>query len=68
MSVGTRNIDMPWYALTSGSVTTITMMKRAVRAFDEKNLQPLITHSSPSLTARVVNILGSAPACGSVIE
>ena len=59
---------MPWYALTSGSVTAITMMKRAVRAFDEKNLYPLITHSSPSFTARVVNIFGSAPACGSVIE
>ena len=38
VSVGTRNIDMPWYALTSGSVTAITMMNRAVRAFDEKNL------------------------------
>ena len=39
-----------------------------MRAFDEKNFQPLITHSSPSFTARVVNIVGSAPACGSVIE
>ena len=38
VSVGTRNIDMPWYALTSGSVTAMTMMNRAVRAFDEKNL------------------------------
>ena len=59
---------MPWYALTSGSVTTITMRNDDVLAFDEKNFQPLITHSSPSFSARVVNIVGSAPACGSVIE
>ena len=44
------------------------MRNDAVLAFDEKNFQPLMTHSSPSLTARVVNIVGSAPACGSVIE
>src|SRR5438445_429896 len=25
VSVGTRNIDMPWYALTSGLVTTMTI-------------------------------------------
>ena len=68
VSVGTRNIDMPWYALTSGLVTTITIRNDAVLAFDEKNFQPLITHSSPSRTARVVNSVGSAPACGSVIE
>jgi hypothetical protein len=43
-------------------------MNEAVLAFDEKNFQPLITHSSPSLTAWVLNIVGSAPACGSVIE
>ena len=68
VSVGTRNIDMPWYALTSGLVTAMTMRNDAVFAFDEKNFQPLMTHSSPSLTARVVNSVGSAPACGSVIE
>ena len=68
VSVGTRNIDMPWYALTSGSVTAMTMRKAAVLAFDEKNFQPLITHSSPSLVARVLNSVGSAPAWGSVIE
>ena len=39
-----------------------------MRAFDEKNFHPLITHSSPSRSARVVNRVGSAPACGSVIE
>src|SRR5437764_13863665 len=68
VSVGTRNIDMPWYALTSGFVTTITMRNDDVLAFDEKNFQPLMTHSSPSFSARVVNIVGSAPAWGSVIE
>ena len=68
VSVGTRNIDMPLYGLTSGFVTTMTMRNDAVLAFDEKNFHPLITHSSPSLTARVVNMVGSAPACGSVIE
>ena len=59
---------MPLYALTSGSVTAITIRNDAVFAFDEKYFQPLITHSSPSLTARVLNSVGSAPAWGSVIE
>jgi len=68
VSVGTRNIDMPWYALTSGSVTAMTMRNDALRAFDEKNFHPLMTHSSPSFVACVWNIVGSAPACGSVIE
>src|SRR3954454_980165 len=68
VSVGTRNIDMPLYGLTSGFVTTITMRNDAVFAFDEKYFHPLMTHSSPSLTADVLNNVGSAPACGSVIE
>src|SRR3954471_20745959 len=68
VSVGTRNIDIPWYALTSGLVTTMTMRNDAVLAFDEKYFQPLMTHSSPSLTAAVLKSVGSAPACGSVIE
>ena len=59
---------MPWYALTSGLVTTITIRNDAVLALEEKNFQPLITQSSPSRTAWVVNSVGSAPACGSVIE
>ena len=46
----------------------MTMRKAAVRAFDEKNFQPLMTHSSPSLAARVVNRVGSEPPWGSVIE
>src|SRR5580765_6373578 len=68
VSVGTRNIDMPLYGLTSGFVTTMTIKNDAVLAFDEKNFHPLITHSSPSLTACVLNCVGSAPPCGSVIE
>ena len=46
----------------------MTMRNEAVLAFDEKNFHPLMTHSSPSFSARVVNIVGSAPAWGSVIE
>ncbi len=59
---------MPLYGLTSGSVTAITMTNVEVRALEEKYLRPVMTQSSPSRTARVVNIVGSAPACGSVIE
>src|SRR3954463_14013928 len=68
VSVGTRNIDMPLYGLTSVFVTAMTMRNDAVFAFDEKYFQPLITHSSPSFSARHLNIVGSAPAWGSVIE
>ncbi len=68
VSLGTRNIDMPLYGLTSGLVTAMTMRKVDVLALDEKNFHPWMTHSSPSLTARVVNIVGSDPAWGSVIE
>ena len=46
----------------------ITMRKLAVRALDEKNFHPLITHSSPSRVAVVSNRAGSEPPCGSVIE
>src|SRR6185503_8885882 len=68
VSVGTRNIDMPWYALTSGLVTTMTIRNDAVFALEEKYFQPLMTHSLPSLTACVLKSVGSAPACGSVME
>ena len=46
----------------------MTMKKSAKRAFDENHFSPLMTHSSPSRTALVVKISGSAPPCGSVIE
>ena len=59
---------MPLYGEMSGLVTHITIRNDAVLAFDEKYFHPLMTHSSPSFTARVSNIVGSAPAWGSVIE
>ena len=68
VSAGTMNIDMPSYALISGLVTAMTMKKLAYLAFDENHFSPFSTHSSPSLTALVVNSVGSAPPCGSVIE
>ncbi len=68
VSVGTRNIDIPLYGLTSGLVTAITIRNDAVLALEEKYFHPLMTHSSPSLTARVLNNVGSAPAWGSVME
>ena len=55
---------MPLLRGTSGSVTTMTMMNEAVFALEEKNLQPFITQSSPSRTARVRNWVGSEPALG----
>ena len=68
VSVGTRNMDIPWYTSVSGSVMAITMRKLAVRALEEKNFHPSMTHSSPSRTARVSKRAGSEPPCGSVIE
>ena len=46
----------------------MTMRKLDVRALDEKNFHPLITHSSPSRVAVVSNSAGSEPPWGSVIE
>src|SRR3546814_1862415 len=68
VSVGTISIDIRSCGGFSGLVTTITIRKAAKRAFDENHFSPSITHSSPSRHARQVNSLGSAPACGSVIE
>ena len=61
------NIDMPWYGLTSGFVTTMTMWKEANSALELNHFSPLMTQWSPSRTAREVNRVGSAPPCGSVI-
>ncbi len=44
------------------------MRNSAHLAFEENHFSPLITHSSPSRTASVVNTLGSEPPWGSVIE
>jgi hypothetical protein len=49
-------------------VRHITIRKSEMLAFDENHLWPLMTHSSPSRSARVVSSVGSAPAPGSVIE
>jgi hypothetical protein len=65
---GTRNIDVPLYTDTSGSVTAMTMMNDARSKLDENHFSPSMTHESPSRTARVVNSEGSEPPCGSVIE
>jgi hypothetical protein len=62
------NIDMPWYALASVSVTAMSRMRSACSAPEEKNLSPLMTHSSPSRIARQRKPVGSDPPCGSVIE
>jgi hypothetical protein len=68
VSVGTRNIEVPWYTLTSGSVTAITIANAANRRFDEYHFSPSMSHSLPSFHARHLNSPGSDPACGSVIE
>jgi hypothetical protein len=68
VSAGTRNIDIPWYALTLGFVTAMTIRNDAVEALEEKYFQPLMTQSSPSRAARVSNTVGSDPPWGSVIE
>ena len=68
VSVGTRIIDIRWYGGLSGSVTAMTMRKLDSEAFELNHFCPLMTHTSPSSSARVVKTFGSAPPCGSVIE
>nr|CRL71863.1 hypothetical protein CPGR_00782 [Mycolicibacter nonchromogenicus] len=65
---GIKNVDAPRCTGTSGSVMATTMKNDATDALEEKYLRPVITQSSPSRTARVVNTRGSAPPCGSVME
>ena len=65
---GTTNIECRSYGGASGSVTAITIRNDAIDANEENHFSPLITHSSPSWTAEVVNTLGSAPPWVSVIE
>ena len=53
---------------TSGSVRAIRMANWARRALEMNHLCPLITHSSPSFSARVWMSVGSEPATsGSVM-
>ena len=67
-SAGTTIIEQPEYGWTSGLVTAITMRKSATEPLVVNHLWPSITHSSPSRTAVVAIMVGSAPAPGSVIE
>ena len=68
VSDGTTNIDRRRWRASSGSVTASTIRNEAKLACDENHFSPLITHSSPSSTAAVVNPVGSEPPRGSVIE
>src|SRR3954453_21750551 len=69
VSGGTISIDAPWYLCASGSVTAMTIRKSATEALEENHLWPLMTHSSPTSSARVWSRVGSEPALsGSVIE
>ena len=52
VSAGTMIIDARWCGRASGSVTAMTIRKSAIDPFDENHLWPLMTHSSPSRTAR----------------
>ena len=68
VSASTINIEARWWGRASGSVTAITIRKSAIEPLVENHLRPLITHSSPSRTARVSSIVGSEPALsGSVM-
>jgi hypothetical protein len=69
VSTSTTNIEARWYLRASGSVTAMTMRKSAIEPLEENHLWPLMTQSSPSLTAVVFSPVGSEPALlGSVIE
>ena len=68
VSAGTMNNDILSRVRASGLVTAITMKNDACRALVENHFSPLITHESPSRSARVTNKPGSDPPCGSVIE
>ena len=64
-SIGTIIIEMPWCLGASGSVRTATQLWVAVCALVFQIFWPLITHSSPSSTARVRSAARSVPASGS---
>ena len=69
VSVGTSSIVARWWRAASGSVTAITIATCAPSALVVHHLRPLITHSSPTRSARHERPVGSEPAVsGSVIE
>lgn len=53
---------------TNMPLVHITKRMSATRPAEVNHFSPLMTHSSPSRTAWVLNRLGSDPPCGSVIE
>lgn len=68
VSASTMNMDWRRYGFSaSGSVFAMMMKKAANFAFEANHFSPLMTHSSPSGSARHSIISGSAPPCGSVI-
>jgi hypothetical protein len=69
VSAPTISIEARWCGRASGSVTAITIRKSAIDPLEVNHLRPLMTHSSPSRSARVFSCVGSEPAVsGSVIE
>ena len=65
-SVGTMKIEMPWCFGASGSVRAASQMCVATSASEVQIFWPLITHSSPTRTARVRSEARSVPAFGSL--
>ena len=61
VSAGTTNIEEPWYGWTSGLVTAMTTRMSATEPLVVYHLWPLMIHSPPSLTARVLSSRGSLP-------
>ena len=60
------NIEMPLCFGASGSVRAASQMKSANSAWLVKSFEPLMTHESPSRTARVRREARSVPDDGSV--
>src|SRR5437588_8434276 len=56
------------FGTTNMPLVHITKRMSAARPALVNHFSPLITHSSPSRTAWVLNRFGSDPPCGSVIE
>src|SRR6202020_511072 len=64
-SIGTNRKEMPLCLGASGSVRVRTKIQLADCAAEVQIFWPLITHSSPSRTARVPRLARSEPALGS---
>ena len=68
--LGSGMISTPGVArgTTNMPLVHITNSRSATRPAEVNHFSPLITHSSPSCMAWVLNRFGSLPPCGSVIE